>query len=257
MYQLKWAVFLLGVFGRTAFGGIAGLDVQKDEAFLKNMQMNGLFVPSGYTYSFIGGSRSIIDGSDYQAVQNAFQKWTSANSSLWAVEVPSNGNFTPGRRNGRNEIAWISPTEKEPNPWKNVLKLPDTILAVVKVWVAPGSNRVIERDLYFNDVSVCWRTGSDGEEGGFGVERVALHEIGHLFGLRDVYNPGQKGWEEWMGDGNEDLAMYGYSSRWDETAAVHPLEAAAMALAYRSIPEPRSMPVFALAAAMFFITRRR
>ncbi|HOK66513.1 MAG TPA: hypothetical protein PK054_08730 [Anaerohalosphaeraceae bacterium] len=257
MNQLKWAVFLLGFFGGISFGGIAVLDVQKDEAFLKNMRMSGLLVSSGYTYSFIRGSRYITDGSDYQAVQNAFQKWTSANSYLWAVEVPSKGNFTPGRRNGRNEIAWISPTEKESNPWKNVLNLPDTILAVVKVWVESATNRVIERDLYFNDVTVSWRTGSDGDEGGFWVERVALHEIGHLFGLRDVYNPGQKGWEGWMGEGNELLTMYGYSSRWDETAAVHPVESAALAFVYFSVPEPRSMPVFALAAAMFFIPRRR
>ncbi len=257
MNLFRKLVFSLGVFGGAAFGGIAILDVQKEEVFLKNMRMNGLLVPSGYTYSFIRGSRYITDGSDYQAVQNAFQKWTCANSSLWAVEVPSKGDFTPGRRNGRNEIAWISPTEKEPNPWKHVLNLPNAFLAVVKVWVEPITNRVIERDLYFNDVSVRWRTGSDGEEGGFWVERVALHEIGHLFGLRDVYNPGRKGWEEWMGEGNERLAMYGYSSRWEETAAVHPLEAAAMALAYPSVPEPRSMPVFALAVAMFFITHKR
>jgi hypothetical protein len=259
--MIRWEriVVLAAAVSGSVFGGLSTVsEGQLDEGFLRSMRVSRLIFPSGYYYSFQGGSRWISDGSDYQAVQNAFGKWIQEpGSSIWAAEVPGRAVFTPGRRNGQNEIAWIGPTERNPNPWKTVLHLPDSMLAAAMIWVDTKTRRVVERDIYFNDVSVSWRTETDGEEGGYWVERVALHEIGHLFGLRDLYNPGQKGWEEWMGQGNEGLAMYGYSSRQDETASVHPLEAAALSLAYHSVPEPDSLPVFALAGALLFVSRRR
>lgn len=258
MIQWKRIVLLAGLFIlKIAFGQMTVSNDQVDKKFLKDLRIGHLLFSSGYSYSFIGGSRSISDGSDYQAVKNAFEKWIQEpDSSIWAVEERQKTSFTPGRRNGQNEIAWIGPTEKNPNPWKTILKLPDSMLAATMIWVHPKTRRVVERDIYFNDVSVAWRTRTDGQAGGYWVERVALHEIGHLFGLRDLYNPGQKGWEKWMGENNEHLAMYGYSSWQNESAAVDPIEAAALAVVYPSVPEPRSMPLFGLAAALFFLTRK-
>ena len=259
MFHLKESVCLLCLFlFESAFGGIDLSSGQTDESFLRQMQIGNLRFSSGYTYTFRNGSRCISDGSDYQAVQSAFQTWLQEpSSSLWAVETSARRGFTPGRMNGQNDISWISPTEKNTNPWKTVLNLPERMLAAVMMWVNPSTGCVLERDLYFNDVSVDWRTASDGlSAGGYWVERIALHEIGHLFGLRDIYNSGQKGWESWMGDGNEGLAMYGYSYWQDESAGLQWADIAAMALAHPAVPEPRSMPIFALGAAVFFITRK-
>jgi hypothetical protein len=123
----------------------------------------------------------------------------------------------------------------------------------------PASGRILERDLYFNDVSIHWRTESDGyEDGGYFIEHIALHEIGHLFGLRDIYNPGQSGWKEWMGSGNQVLAMYGYSSWQNEGVTLHQTDIVAMAMLHpASVPEPGSLSLLTVAAGLFWAISRR
>lgn len=227
---------------------------------LSKMQITQFIPSNGYSYSFVNGARDISDGSDFDAVRQAFGMWIGQpTSALWAVETTRQTRFTPGRMNHRNEISWISPTAGDSNPWDHRLNLPDEMLAVVMVWIEPTTRRVLERDLYFNDVAFRWRTDSDGcQDGGYFVEHIALHEIGHLFGLRDVYNPGQSGWQDWMGSGNQVLTMYGYSSWQNEIVTLHETDIAAMALLHPvSVPESGSLPLFSLAAGLFLVTSRR
>ena len=225
-----------------------------------NVAISNLIAEPGYTYSFVDGARGISDGSDFGAVRNAFQTWIDQpDSALWSVEKASQRSFTPGKMNYQNDISWIAATATEADPWSDVLNLSDRAIAVVMTWYNGATRRVVERDVYFNDVDMHWRTGSDGlEDGGYFVEHIALHEIGHVFGLGDVYNPGQSGWEEWMGSGNQTLTMYGYSSWYNEDVTLHESDIAAMALLHpSSVPEARSLPLFSLAAGIFLVTRKR
>lgn len=225
-----------------------------------NMQFDDFIPQNGYSYSFVNGARDITDGSDFGAVRNAFQTWiTEPSSALWASEKTAQRSFTPGTMNYQNDISWISPTAAEEDPWSNLLHLSDQTIAVVLTWYNEATRRVVERDIYFNDVDMHWRTQSDGlEQGGYFVEHIALHEIGHIFGLKDVYNPGQTAWEEWMGSDNQTLAMYGYSSWLNEDVTLDQADIAAMALLHpSSVPEPRSLSLMSLAAGIFLVTRKR
>lgn len=254
---------LLLVCSWPAFGGLVECRwdaISMDQ--IGSMQMDGIVPDNGYSYSFVNGARDIGDGSDFGAVRNAFQTWIDEPSSaLWAAERASQRSFTPGQMNSQNDISWIGPTATEADPWSHVLGLSDRTIAVVLTWYHGATRRVVERDLYFNDVDMHWRTNSDGlEEGGFFVEHIALHEIGHVFGLRDVYNPGQEGWEEWMGSGNQTLAMYGYSSWLNEDVTLHEADIAAITMLHpssSSVPEAGTLPLFGLAAGIFLVTRKR
>ena len=219
------------------------------------------FVPqNGYSYSFVNGSRDITDGSDFTAVREAFGTWIQEpGSNLWASEGTGSRSFTPGEMNHQNDISWISATAGDSDPWSNLLQLSNQIIAVVMTWYNTATRQVVERDIYFNDVDMHWRTDSDGEEsGGYNVEHIALHEIGHIFGLKDVYNPGEPGWESWMGSGNQGLTMYGYSSWQNNDVTLDEASLAAMALLHPSaVPEAGSVSLFGLAAGILLVTRRR
>ncbi len=258
----KWTglLFVLICPG-LVFAGLGELSASAVESSRPRLALTSpLVFSSGYSYSFRNGAFGISDGSDFDAVRSAFETWTGQPGlSLRAVEIDQKGKFVPGRMNYQNDISWIGPTAGDPNPWKHALNLPDEMLAVVMVWTEPRTHCVLERDLYFNDVTICWRTESDGAEiGGYFVEHIALHEIGHLFGLPDVYDPGQPGWEEWMGSENRALTMYGYSSWQDETVVLHPADVAAMALLHSAgTPEPGSFGLWGLAAGLFWVISRR
>ncbi len=256
-----FAGFLFFCVG-TAGAGLVDCPLDAIQADLINNMAAAEYAPqNGYSYSFINGARDISDGSDFAAVRSAFQTWINEPSSaLWAAEKASRAAFTPGKMNWQNDISWIAPTATEADPWGNVLNLSDRMIAVVMTWYNGATGAVLERDIYFNDVDMNWRTDSDGQDqGGFFVEHVALHEIGHIFGLQDVYNPGQPGWEEWMGSGHDGLTMYGYSSWLDEDVTLHETDIAAMAMLHPStaIPEPETLPLFGLAAGFFLVTRKR
>ena len=221
-----------------------------------NMAIANLIAEPGYTYTFGSGARGISDGSEFDAVRRAFGTWIAEPASaVWALEENTGGGLTPGVRNRRNDVSWISPTAQNPDPWSGLLGLSEKIISAVFIWYDALTGGILERDLYFNDVNMSWRTGTDGpEEGGFFVEHIALHEIGHIFGLRDVYDPGQPGWEEWMGFGNEDLTMYGYAGWRDEDVTLSAIDIAAMAALHpASVPEPRSLSLFGLAAGIVLI----
>lgn len=220
------------------------------------------YIPSNnYSYRFVYGAQDIDDGSDFAAVRNAFGTWVDLPSSnLSCQEVIGTSTFKPGEYNGKNEISWISAGYGYDDPWTELLGLSENSIAVAMTWYNPVTKQVLERDLYFNDVYFSWRTDSDGlQTGGFSVEHIALHEIGHLFGLKDVYNPGQTGWESWMGDNNQYLTMYGYSSWKSDDVTLSEEDILAVSLLHPddsvTVPEPASLVIF-MAAGGFLIVGR-
>ncbi|MHB8120099.1 MAG: matrixin family metalloprotease [Methanothrix sp.] len=73
--------------------------------------------------------------------------------------------------------------------WKPVS---GSALAYSRTWFnynkVDGYNTAVESDIVFN-TGYTWRT--DGLNGGFDVQSVALHELGHTLGLGDLYGKTQ------------------------------------------------------------------
>ncbi len=213
-----------------------------------------------YDYRFVNGASDISDGSDFDAFRDALGTWVDLpDSDLYASEITKNVAFTPGSKNGYNDIAWIGSGYGYTNSWADLLGFSSSAVACVVTWYAPHSGAVKERDMYFNDINYDWHTETDGDQSeGFHVGHIALHELGHIFGLVDVYNPGQSGWQAWMGTGNEHLTMYGISGPGNEDMTLTAIDIAAMALLHpaATVPEPKAAIMFMMAGGILFAVRK-
>ncbi|MBN1125565.1 MAG: hypothetical protein JXA82_11195 [Sedimentisphaerales bacterium] len=211
---------------------------------------------SDYNFEFVYGSKDIQDGSDLSAVLDAFQTWMDLpDSDISFQQNKGRSNLNLGQNNGRNEITWISASQFGEDAWTNLLDFSTQAIAVAVTWYYSNTGQIAERDIYFNDINMDWRTDTDGiTSGGFDVEHIALHEIGHIYGLEDIYNPGQKGYQSWMGSGNEELTMYGYSQWWNDDVTLSTADIQAMALAHpASLPEPATALLLILGSLAFRI----
>ena len=253
--------FLISMFTSTAMSQLSMCVEYITADNIGRMSASDYTPRNDYDFRFVNGSRDVSDGSDFAAVRNAFGTWVDLPSSdLGGNEIRSRADFTPGSMNGYNDISWIDSGYGYSDPWSDLLQFSDYALAVVVTWYSTSSGNVKERDMYFNDVDYSWRTDSDGaQSGGFYVEDIALHEIGHVYGLKDVYNPGQSGWQEWMGSGNESLTMYGYSSWWNEDTTLSDIDILAVADLFPAavaVPEPKAAIMFMMAGGILFFVRK-
>lgn len=219
--------------------------------------VQSVFTPqAGYEFEFIVGTGDISDGSDFGAVRNAFNTWVNLpDSALSITETTYDHTITLGSANGQNEISWIPYTGT--NWWVDVLKYSPSTIGVAVTWYDQISGVVTERDVHFNDTYMYWYTDSDGASAAnnpFYVEHIALHEEGHIFGLTDVYNPGQSGYQSWMGSDNANLTMYGYAASLNEDVTLTDVDIAAMALAH-PVPEPATLCL--LGAGIFALLRKK
>jgi len=213
---------------------------------------------SDYTFGFLYGSKDITDGSDFASVLRAFDTWTSLpEADLTYCYRPSRATAKLGGTNGHNDITWVSADHFGADAWTDVLGFSERSIAVTVTWYYPDTGRISERDIYFNDIHMSWRTDTDGvHQGGYLVEHIALHEIGHIYGLRDVYNPGQSGYASWMGSGNEGLTMYAYTTWWSDDVTLSAADIVAVASAHPgAVPEPATLVLLALGAVL--LRRRR
>lgn len=127
-----------------------------------------------------------IDGPDL--VDQAFVTWTGVPSAMIAFSRGANtAAFGFDFGDGINAVSWEDPDNE----------LETGVLAATVIWVPNGNvhgyqsmnfYEITQADIVFND-GVTW-TDSDGASllggcitGKFDTEAVALHEIGHLFGL--------------------------------------------------------------------------
>lgn len=122
------------------------------------------------------GSDDIGDGSDIQAIKESFNDWvTLPCSSLKINHLGAAGNtslLTGAQANGKNELHFV-----ETSAWtygKYVLG--------VTAPLYDYNGKIWESDIAFNGYLQSWST-----TGGWGktdVKAIAIHEIGHFFGIQ-------------------------------------------------------------------------
>ena len=124
------------------------------------------------------GSDDIVDGSDLAAIRSAAYSWSSVACS--ALELSESAltseratTVTTDSLDGINRFAWV-----EDSTWP----YGSYVLGVATPVYEDGY--IIESDITFNGYSVTWAT--DGEVGSNDIESVAVHEMGHVFGLQHI-----------------------------------------------------------------------
>ena len=142
------------------------------------------YVP--YHYSEIG-SDNLPPAEAKAAVEAAFASWmVEGCSDLTFVQVgevvdPHDLLLAGAPPNGKNEVAWI-----EDDAWT----LGKYVLGVTAPMTS-GSAEIFESDIAFNGLKQKWSVGGGGNS--MDIESVAVHEIGHMFGLQHNLGP----YESW------------------------------------------------------------
>ena len=129
------------------------------------------------------GSADISGDSEFTAINNAFNTWKSVNCGSYAVDIEIQYlGKTPDRVgyfDGKNTIDFV----------ENKSEWPPEAGAEAIAFTLPnirGDGIIIEADLRFNGVNYTWSTS--GSYNRMDVETIALHELGHFFGLADLYD---------------------------------------------------------------------
>ena len=250
-----WAGLVTGL--SNGAGGLSATTESITTAGLEHMVTADYTPRADYTFDFLYGSDDITDGSDFASVLQAFETWAALpDSDVTFRQRPSRATADLGGMNGHNDITWVSANRFGTGAWTDILGFSERSIAVTVTWYYPDTGQITERDVYFNDINMDWRTNTDGiNQGGYLVEHIALHEIGHIYGLQDVYNPGHSSYASWMGSDNEGLTMYGLATWWSDDVTLSAADIRAMAWAHpAAVPEPATLIVLTLGAV---VLRRR
>lgn len=125
------------------------------------------------------GAPGIEDGSDLVAVRNAFTSWEEVACSKVAFTEEAWMEPAVVNRDMTNRFFWA----KNQAQWTSVGGQPDT-LALTFVYYDLANNQAQDADIIMNGVDWNWSTVNGGASGRIAdVETVALHEVGHFFGL--------------------------------------------------------------------------
>ena len=123
------------------------------------------------------GSDNISNGSDITAIQSSFNDWQNLSCSKLTFTKAGNTskstNIATGEEpNGINEVVWVENSKWDYGQY---------VLGVTTPITYTNGN-IIEADIAFNGYQVKWST--TGQFGRADVKSVAIHEIGHMFGLQ-------------------------------------------------------------------------
>jgi len=106
------------------------------------------------------------------AVQRAFVSWQAVPNTQTSSTFVGFTQATPTKDDGATVLGF----ESRP--------MLDRVLAATEFGVDMTTGETIESDIFFNSASMFkWSTSDAGVPGRYDVESIALHEIGHLFGL--------------------------------------------------------------------------
>jgi hypothetical protein len=114
------------------------------------------------------------------AIYGAGQTWDAAtNQNLFLDNTVSLTTATPGKYDGKNTFGWLTY-----NTGCTALASAGTWYKLTKV---DGYYPIVEVDVAFNK-KYAWTTSNTQISGKIDLQSVALHEMGHMIGLGDIYN---------------------------------------------------------------------
>ncbi len=142
----------------------------------------GADMPIKYSINELG-SADISGDSEFTAINNAFNSWTGVNCGDYKVDLRVNylgkTRDRVGYFDGKNTIDFVeSKSEWPPEAGANAIAF--------TVPLVREDGIIVEADLRFNGVNYTWSTS--GSYNKMDVETIALHELGHFFGLADLYD---------------------------------------------------------------------
>ncbi|MFA5864040.1 MAG: PEP-CTERM sorting domain-containing protein [Phycisphaerae bacterium] len=192
----------------------------------------------------------ISDGGDHTQIQQAADVWGNISDCDFSFqETAFDGTWQGG--DGDNDVGWIY----DATTWNNIVGSSSAIGATLSRY---SGNNYLEFDLLLNGAYFYWYADSNdqfySQSDAMHVGNIALHELGHGAGLKDLYNSGNQGYQPWMGTNNSEATMYGYSSGHDEDMTLSWIDEGAMKLAY--VPEPTTMGLLLL-GGLALLRRRK
>jgi hypothetical protein len=112
-----------------------------------------------------------ISADDLQsAVSRAFNTWQGVSTARVSAQF---GGFTPADPfddDGMTTLGFLSRPDL------------DRVLGATAFLIDTTTGEIVESDIFFNS-AFPWSVSASGESGKYDLESIALHEIGHLFGL--------------------------------------------------------------------------
>jgi hypothetical protein len=136
-------------------------------------------------------SSAVID-----SAKAAFTTWNNAGSKASSQYAGTTTNNTITSNDQTNIVIWIGPDFTGD---KSNIDLTDTTLAMCRYSFYSNNGEIVDADIYFNGINHTWAT--DGSPDKYDVQNVLTHEIGHFWGLSDLYD-----------DASKNCPMYGYAS---------------------------------------------
>lgn len=133
---------------------------------------------------------------EFDAIHGAFQAWNDVpTASCYASfgGTTSSNAITPN--DSMNNVVFIEPSFTGDT---SGLDLGSTTLAIC-VFAFYNDGTIVDADIYVNAVEHTWAT--DGSSSLYDIQNVMTHEIGHYWGLSDIYD-----------DSYSESTMYGYAS---------------------------------------------
>lgn len=148
----------------------------------------GLYLPSTAVYYV--NTAGAPDGA-LAEIQDSFRAWDDETSTDLFIYV-SLTNASGPILDGQNTVSW-----------RRIV--PRSTIAITNLWYVESTGEIVEFDITFN-AFLKWGIDPDDEgpitlSGEFDLENIAVHEVGHVVGLADLYE-----------DQYRELTMYGYGS---------------------------------------------
>ncbi len=153
-----------------------GIDIYGETHWL------GADMPIKYSINELG-SADISGDAEFTAINDAITKWTEVNCGSYYVDLKveylGKTSERVGYFDGKNTIDFV----ENKNEW------PPEAGANAIAFTLPSIREdgiIVEVDIRFNGVNYTW--GTTGGYSRMDVETIALHELGHFFGLADLYD---------------------------------------------------------------------
>lgn len=133
------------------------------------------------------GTADTADG--LAALRTSFTTWSSVSGTYLSFTDDGTTTSTDyGTNDGHNILGW-------PGTWSSGA----STIALCTVWYSTTDGHILDADIAFNNTNFHWATDASADK--MDVQNIATHEIGHFFGLADLY-----------ATADAEKTMYGYSN---------------------------------------------